>query len=96
LIIKKAKILVKTGCHGQQCYCGTIGLEDPTPEGLTTYELDVLDPEDDTGVYILGWPTILTSLTSEEIVAIQDGETARRAKGKLTDTELSSLGLTRD
>ena len=96
MLLRKAKVLVKTGCHGQQCYCGTIGLEDATPEGLKAYELDVIDPEDDTGVYILAWPTILTTLTPEEIVVIQDGETQRIAKSKLTDAELTSLGLTRD
>ena len=96
MLIRKARILVKTGCHGQQYYCGTIGSEDATPEGLRAFDLDVLDPEDNTGVYVLGWPTILTAVTPEEIVVIQDGETQRIAKSKLTDAELTSLSLTRD
>ena len=96
MLVRKAKVLIKTGCHGQQCYCGTIGLEDPTPDGLKAYELDVVDPEDDTGVYVLAWPTILVPLTSEEITTIQDGEIQRIAKSKLSDAELTSLGLTRD
>lgn len=82
---------------GTNLFAGYVNDDDTLPEGTRTTPVEVLDPEDGSGeLWILAVTTPITHLDTTELEDVIAKDVARKAKAKLTDEELSALGLTRD
>jgi len=95
MVVRQVKVISKTDCHGRQCLCGFVDIETEVV-GVSSYVLSILDMEDDSDPWVLGWPTQISSLTTEALNTIISGEERRKALGSLSDEQLALLGVTRD
>lgn len=94
MIKRQMRVVSKTDCYGRQCFCGITAVETEVV-GLQSFIVDVLDMEDESGYWVLGWPDQILSLSESDITTIINGEERRIAVGKLSDAECTALGVTR-
>lgn len=95
MIKRTVRVISKTDCNGRQCFCGFVDADDEV-SGITSHILEILDMEDGSNPWILGWPTQIPSLSSESLATLVSGEERRKALGLLTDEQLALIGITRD
>jgi len=87
----------RTEPNGSTTVVGYLPAESPAPEGLTSHPMEMVDPEDETPTFwVLACCDRVPLLDTEALDALRDGELARQVKAKLTDAELTALGLTRE
>lgn len=89
------KGVLKTEANGARTWVGYTNEENI--EGLQIYPIDMLDPEDGTdNRWVLAAPEAVTLLTETDINNLKAGELRRATLAKLSDSEITALGLTRE
>lgn len=83
-------------CTGVKKFAGYVAEGVVVPEPLIETPVLVLDPEDNTGNrWILAFPDAVGVLSEGDLTTLASEEPHRQAVSKLTDAELTALGLTR-
>ena len=95
MVKKTVRGIMKTEPDGSRCWVGYVDLDDTVDE-IVNYPIEVLDQEDGTQNYwVLAKGTTIAPMTTQDLDELRAGELRRATIAKLSDAELSALGLTR-
>lgn len=87
--------VLKTEANGTRSWAGYT--TESVVEGLVVTPVDMLDPEDGSNSrWVLAFPTSVSLLDETALESLRDGELRRATLAKLTDVEVSALGLVRE
>jgi hypothetical protein len=94
--VVSVKAILKTESNGDRTWVGWAEENTLVPEGLQVCVIPALDLEDNAGTrWLLAESAAVPVLDAAALVALCDGECARTALAKLSDAELTALGLSR-
>jgi hypothetical protein len=89
--------IVKACPYSGRTWAGYVAEGVVVPGNLTETPVEVLDPQDGSGNYwVLAHPVTIGLIDGAGLTALSANELRRQTIAKLSDAELTSLGLTRE